>query len=565
MSSTAALHKILSPFWLVVAAFVLSVGWLLPNHYPPWSSFHLDAWVAAVLLVVAVAIIVRSPKATVWHGMSVLAAALVCIPWVQYGFGLIPLAGITWITSIYLLGLLLALLVGVRWESTSPGQLADCLFLAIGFAALVSVGLQLHQWLMLDGLDLWSMGHGDGRPYANFGQPNQLGTLLLWSLLGIAWAVKRRQIGAGTAVFCAIYLLFGLALTASRTAWVAILLITTACWMWRSLWSNRWVPWTVTGLAVVFICYILSIGWLSEALMIASSEPQSIARVGTETRPMIWAMFGDAALRHPVVGYGWNPLSVAQIEVAADHPEMNTVYSHSHNLFLDLMLWCGIPIGLAVSLYLLRWLWTRIKRVSCAEDALMVLFIVVALNHAMLEFPLQYAYFLLPVGLVMGALDSRLGSRAVGVSGRRVIVVLWLLSVVLLALLIRDYSRIESTYQALRFEWAGYKSKTPVRPPDVLLLSQWRSFVWYVRLEPLANVSAADIELMRILTRLYPSSGFFHKLATVLALNNQPYEAQWWLRRICKISSAQQCISVKELWAKQSLSDAKIALVAWPD
>lgn len=565
MSSTVALHKILAPFWLVVSAFALSVGWLLPNHYPPWSSFHLDAWVAAVLSVVVVAVIVRSPTVTAWHGMSVLAAVLVCLPWVQYGFGLIPLAGLAWITSIYLLGLLLALLVGAQWESTSPGQLADFLFMAIGIAALVSVGLQLHQWLMLDGLDLSSMGHGYGRPYANLGQPNQLGTLLLWALLGTAWAVRRCQIGAGTAVFCALYLLFGLALTASRTAWVAVVLMTAACWIWRPLWPNRWVPLVVTVLAVVFISYVLSIGWLSEALMIAPAEPLDIARVGTETRPMIWAMFGDAVLRHPVVGYGWNPLSVAQIEVAADHPVMKSVYSHSHNLFLDLVLWCGIPIGLTVSLYLLRWLWTRIRRVGSAEDALMIFFVVVAVNHAMLEFPLQYAYFLLPVGLMMGALDSRLGSRAVWVSGRRVIVGLWLLAAALLILLIRDYSRIEPTYQALRFEWAGYKSSTPAQPPDVLLLNQWRGFVWYVRLEPSANMSAADLKLMRILTRLYPSSGFFHKLATALALNNQPEEAQWWLRRICKIASTYQCITVKQSWAKQSLGDPKIALVAWPE
>jgi hypothetical protein len=244
---------------------------------------------------------------------------------------------------------------------------------------------------------------------------------------------------------------------------------------------------------------------------------------------------------------------------------MKSVFSSSHNLFLDLVLWCGIPVGLAVSLYLLRWLWTRIKRVSCAEDALMVLFVVVAVNHAMLEFPLQYAYFLLPMGLVMGALDRRLGARVVWISGRRVVIGLWLLAVALLALVIRDYSRVEPTYQALRFEWAGYKSAAFAQPPDVLLLNQWRGFVWYVRLEPSANMSAADIELMRVLSRLYPSSGFLHKLATALALNNQPVEAQWWLSRICKIASDHQCITVKQLWAKQVLGDPRIARVAWPE
>lgn len=552
-------------FWLIVGALALSLGWLLPNHYAPWSSFHMDAWSAAVLLVMTLAVIVRSPSDIAWHPMAVLAAILVCVPWLQYAGGLIFLAGVSWISSIYLLGLLLALLVGANWERTSPGQLGDYLFLAIGIAALVSVGLQLYQWLLLDGLDVWSMGQGTGRPFANFGQPNQLATLLLWALLGTAWAVVRYRIRPWTAAFSAVYLLFGLALTASRTAWVAVLLMTVACWIWRPLWPNRAVPWLVTALATIFAVYVLSMGWISEALMIAPAEPQDIARVGTETRPAIWAMFGDAAFQHPFAGYGWGPLSAAQIEVAVNHSAMNTVYSHSHNLLLDLVLWCGIPIGLAVFLYLAYWLWIRIKCVRNAEDALMALFVIVVVNHAMLEFPLQYAYFLLPLGLLAGALETRLPSRKVWVSGRKMVVALWLLAGLLLTLLIRDYWQIERAYQALRFEWAGYTAKAPVQPPDLLLLNQWHGFVWFVRLEPSANMSAADIELMRALTRLYPSAGFFHKLATALALNNQSEEAQWWLKRVCKISTAHQCNAVRRTWANQSLKDPKIARVKWPE
>jgi len=477
---------------------------------------------------------------------------------------LIPLAGTSWIAFVYLLGLCLAILVGSRWESTSPGQVMDFLFFAIGLAAVISVGLQLHQWLILDRLDIWSMGPAYGRPFANFGQPNQLATLLLWALLGIGWGVRKRQLGLATALFYANFLLFGLALTASRTAWLAILLLLVACWTWRKLWEKKWVPWLVTGMGVVFAAYVLSIGAVSQALMIAPAETQDIARIGSEARPVIWRMFLDAALRHPFLGYGWNPQSVAQIEVAADHPLMNSVYSHSHNLVLDMVLWCGIPVGLAVIGYLARWLWLQARKTNSAEAALMLLFTLVVFNHAMLEFPLQYAYFLLPVGMVMGALDRRANLPVIWMSGRKVVMGIWLVLAVLLALLIRDYSRIERAYQALRFEWAGYTQKVPVQPPEVVLLDQWKGFVWYVRLEPSAGMSPSDIALMRALTQLYPSAGFFHKLATALALNDRPEEASWWLRRVCKIASASQCNAVRAAWARQSQGDAKIAIVAWP-
>lgn len=565
MTSVIGRKKIFSDFWLLVWAFALSLAWLLPNHYAPWSSFHMDALSAAVMSTAAIAVITRSPSLAVWHGPAAMAALLVVVAWLQYGFGLIALAGTAWITSAYLLGFLLAVMTGSRWESASSGQLVDGVFAAVLIAALVSVGLQLHQWLMLDGLHIWSMGQGYGRPFANFGQPNQLATLLLWALLSVAWGLSSGRIGLAVSVPVALYLLFGLALTASRTAWLAMTLFVAVSWWWRSLWSDRRLPWLVSSLAIVFVAYVSGLSWLSKVLMIAPAEVSDIARMGTETRPMVWAMFVDAALQHPLWGYGWGPLSVAQLAVATEHPAMQTVYSQSHNLFFDFILWCGFPIGLLVSSYLVWWLCTRVKRVALEGDALLLLFVMVVANHAMLEFPLQYAYFLLPVGLMMGAIDTRFGFRSVLTTGRWVSVGLCFSAVLLLALLIRDYSKVETSYQALRFEWARIQSSAPASPPDVLLLNQWREFVWYVRLEPSADMPPADIELMRQLTKLYPSTGFIQKLAAALALNGRPDEAGKWLKKACRVASAPQCLALKDSWAQQSLADPRIAASAWPE
>ncbi|MDP3617237.1 MAG: hypothetical protein Q8R49_05400, partial [Rhodoferax sp.] len=134
-------------FWLIGWALALALGWLLPDHHLPWSTFHVDAWLAIMLSLASLAVIWRSTSPVVWHGITLLVAMLVLVPGLQYALGLVLLSGTAWISSAYLIGLLLALLTGARWESASPGQLADGLFLAVGMAALLSVGLQLHQWL----------------------------------------------------------------------------------------------------------------------------------------------------------------------------------------------------------------------------------------------------------------------------------------------------------------------------------------------------------------------------------------------------------------------------------
>lgn len=556
----------LTPFWLVGWALALAVAWLLPNHYPPWSTFHMDAWTAIVLSLAAAAVIVRSRGLVVWHGITLLAAALVFVPALQNAIGMVMLSGTAWVSTAYLIGFLLALLTGARWESASPGQLADGLFLAIGMAALISVGLQLHQWLALDLLDIWTMGDGYGRPFANFGQPNQLGTFLLWGLLAVAWGFVRQRIGGWTALFMAVYLLFGLALTQSRTAWLAVVMLVGASWLWRRWWSDRRWPWVVTGLGLYFAACVISLGRLNQLFLLTlSTDIGDIVRISSEQRPAVWALFIDAALQRPWWGYGWNQVELAQLTASLDHPALHIVFSHSHHLFLDLMLWCGIPIGLFVSFYLVRWFWQRLGAVHSAEDAVLLLFLLVVGNHAMLELPLHHAYFLLPTGLVMGALNVRLQVRPMVTAGRWSMVVVWLLSVALLALLIRDYARVEASYQALRFEWARIKTETRGGPPDVLLLTQWREFIRIARFDPTSGMSADDLEWMRQVTSTYPSTSGFHKLATALAMNRQPEEATLWLKRMCKIVSESQCAAVKAAWANQSLGNPDIAAVPWPN
>ena len=346
----------MSSFWLCAWSLTLAIGWLLPNHYPPWSTFHLDTWAASAFLLASVAVFLRTKGPIPWTGLGLLLAVLVLVPHVQYAFGVVAMAGTAWVSTAYLLGLVLALLTGFQWESAGPSQPVDGLFLAIGLGAVVSVGLQLHQWLGLDRLDIWSMGEGFGRPFANFGQPNQLGTFLVWALLATFWGYVRRYVNATVAICLAVFLLFGLALTASRTAWVGVALVVVASWWWRKVWAHARVPWVVTGLALNFVLFVVSIGWLTRLFTGAALfDAGSMTRISGESRPQIWSLFVDGALQRPWWGYGWNQVALAQMEVAVDHAPLHVFFSHAHNLFLDLVIWCGLPIGLAASAALVWW------------------------------------------------------------------------------------------------------------------------------------------------------------------------------------------------------------------
>lgn len=557
-----------SSFWLLVWSASLSWAWLLPNHYQPWSTFHMDAWASIVFLVMACALSWGGRRRVVrLTRFGAIALVVAVVPWVQYAFGQVQFIGIAWVCSAYVLGFALAILIGQRWEEHAPGQLGDGLFAAVLIAAVLSVGLQLHQWLELDLFDVWLMGNGSGRPYANVGQPNQLATLLLWGVVALWWFCLRGQVRPFYAVLGTLFLSWGLTLTASRTAWLAVFWLLVCIWSWSPLWPWAHARWVALLLALCFVGQALAAPLVTEFLLLSPLEnPTDIAtRSSGEFRVQAWRMFFDAVSRAPWWGYGWNQGNMAQLVVAEDHPPLQILFQYSHNLFLDLVLWCGIPIGVALSLTLVGWSWRRVRSVRTADSAMLLVMLLVVGNHAMLEFPLHHAYMLFPAGIVVGALESRLRATLLPVNS---LGLQWMLAVtcaLVLAGVVRDYSRIEAAYLALRFERANFKMSVPRGAPDILLLDQMRGPIALARLDLTPANAASHVDWIRRIAWVYPNAGTVHKLAASLAWTGRPDEAAAWLRRMCTVVLPQDCNAVRIAWRAQAAADPAIARVPWPE
>ena len=558
-----------TPVWWLLWAVLLSLTWLLPNHTPPWTAFHSDAWMALLALLSALPILWRDRSGLMWHRLSCTVAALVCLPWAHYAAGLIPFAGQAWISSVYLLGLLLALLVGACWEAQSRGQLPESIFLAIGLASIISVGLQFATWLDLldNGLtDIWSIGLSSDRPYANLGQPNQLATLLLWGLLAFLWAYLKGAIGKFYAVFAVAFLLSGLALTQSRTGYLALTFLLAAAWHWRRLWPAQRLPWVATGLYVFFLGCPLLLRSLKNALLLGQNASLVRPIEQGELRWGVWKLFVHGILERPWFGFGWTDLASVQVALADQFAGLGIAFNQSHNLLLDLILWNGLPIGLLLAAVLLSWVWSRLHTIRQADDATLMMMLCVAGIHAMLELPLHHAYFLLPVGFFMGALEARLGSKIVFTSRRVSLAALWLVAALALGLTIRDYFKVEASYTYLRFENAHIKvDRDPNQgPPDVWVLTQFRELIRFVRFTPTTNMTPAELTWLRAVAATYPSAGNLYKLAAALALNDQTQEAHIWLDRMCNVVDKGQCLAIQSAWSSKARQEPKLTSVAWP-
>lgn len=562
--------SILPPVWLWLWTAMLSLAWLVPNHFKPWTAFHADAWMACVALTGALAVVWRARSPIAWFGWPCLILALSLLPWLQYLGGLLPFAGQAWITSLYLLGLMLAMLTAAQWERTSPGQLESALWLAIGLAGVASVGLQLYTWLSLGSselTDIWSMGLVGDRPYANLGQPNNLATLLLWGLLACLWASLRGVLGTASTMALAIFLLIGLALTQSRTGTLALTLVLLALWLWRSLWPSRRLPWVATGIYLLYWTLPFLLRWIYKYLLLGSDTQLLRIQLHDEQRLDVWRLFLQASLEHPWVGYGWSDVRAAQVAVARQFPSLGITFAQSHNLFLDLVLWAGWPCALLLSAWLLRWTYQRWRTIRLAGDAVLFMLLGVVGLHAMLELPLHYAYFLIPVGMAIGMLDVRLGACELWHGPRHSLVGLWLIATLLLCLVVRDYLRAEESYTALRFEQAHIGTHQPdaASQPDVLLLTQLRAMIQASRIEIKTGMTTAELENLKNVTSRYPSRESSYRMAKAYALNGRPQSARDWLAIGCRLITSEECLQLQRQWRRETPMQHGMTAVVLPE
>lgn len=551
------------PLWTALWALVAVWGWLLPNHYFPWVAFHVDAWVAWGLLIGSAVLIVATANPVKVHRLPLVVAVLLFVPTLQWLGGLMPYAGQAWVTTAYLLGFLLSLLVGAHAEATQPERALDALFLAIGGAAILSVGIQLYQWFWLSGIDIWIVPISEQRPFGNLAQPNQMATFLLWGLVAIGWGSLQKKLSPGVAVLAALYLLLGIALTQSRTAIVSITVVAVLVCYWRRLFPAPLKAVVVaSGLLAYFAACLLVIEPISRVLLLP--QPFSaLERIGgADIRWEVYKLFVSAALQQPWWGFGWTTLAPAQLAVAESQAPFTGIFQQSHNLFLDLIVWVGIPLGATFSAILVIWFVRRFIRVNSLKNALLVIFVLVFGMHTMLELPHHYAYMLLPVGLVMGVLNTRLGASTVAKVSRAWLIGLWAVAATLLGLITRDYFLIEADFLALRFEKA-YRMPAPEKLPNILVLDHLAEQIRLGRSGVSTDMSQQDIDRWRVGADSFPSPSNLYMHIAALAMNGRVEEAQIRMRKIANVLPPDHYDELGRVWVKQSKQHPALARVEW--
>jgi hypothetical protein len=432
--------------------------------------------------------------------------------------------------------------------------------------ALLSLWIALYQWQGLQYLGILAIDIAGGtRPYANLIQPNQLATLVVLGLVAAAFLYERARCGALTVLLVAVTLGFGLAMTESRAGLLEVLVVGCVLVAKHQALGLRLKPKKV--LFGVGLIALQPLVWeaVRGSSVRATNGRDVVELVTIGVRRIHWESMLDAIWRRPWTGYGWSQVGAAQFAVAPDHAASGETLGQSHNLVLDLLVWNGLPIGLALTVGLIWWFGGALRGARDSTTVLAFASVVAVFVHAMLEYPLHYAYFLLPVGVLMGAVSSGAMPSAAWVMPRWVAPFLLALASGITVVIANEYFKLEEEVRRWRFQQARVgMTAAPQQHSEVVLLTQLDSFLNFARTPEREGMSGAELDRMAAVVYRFPSKENALRYAAALAINSRPEEARQVLRRICKINPPGACEGAKSLWGALGKRRPAIAMVPWP-
>lgn len=460
---------------------------------------------------------------------AVLAiSAIAWIPLLQYKIGIIYFKGDAVMASAYLFGFALAIIVGYALARENKEVLYNSIFGYLLVAAMVSTGMVIYQWLELSNLSPWVINMRPGHePGGNLSQRNLYGSLVAVSLVGVFYFYSKKNFGHSVVGFLSLFFVLGLAICQSRTTWIVFAV--SCIWVVTqrgNIKNYRKILAVLLALAGFYFLYtLILLPYIADLLLIQKEQYIRSAEIGN--RAVMWTQLISAALDSSWFGNGWNQVGVAQTFVAQDF-DKSTFTFHSHNLFIDLLNWNGLFLGIVIIGLILRWAYKQIRYCKTSEQAYVLWAIGCLAVHSMLEFPIEFAFFLIPLGLLVGSLEQVSGSKEIKFINRKAFSTLsTATAVTLIVLVFNDYQIAEAENRKMRFASAGFVGIEDMKVEGkTYLLTQLSALHNFAETEATEDMSAKELDFMSKVATRYPYPPSLFRYALALGLNHDYQESQ---------------------------------------
>ncbi|AOK60023.1 polymerase [Burkholderia ubonensis] len=568
---------------LVALAVALIVPYAITNHTYPIPTFYSEfsALALYLLLGASVILLVRTSRpATPFAAPAAFAAPLGFAAVLVAQVALMPLRvpSMNWLAVGYLGAALVAMQAGY---ALAREQLAEAAARIMAGALLIggvfAVFCQVVQLFRLESvLSPFVVVYNiavERRPYGNMAQANHLATYIAFALAGALYLVQTRRLAVWAWLMLSVVLSGGLALTVSRGPWLQVaVMVVAGFWMaWAESRDKPGTPANVRArawlmpvlLAAVFVAVNGAVRWanLHYHLNLAVSAAERMRDAGQIAPRLALWKYGLAMFReHPLLGVGWGEFPSHQFALARALGGVE-IANNSHDIFIDLLAKSGL-LGLGVLVVtLVLWFVRALRAPQTSTRVFGFALVGVLLMHALVEYPQQYMFFLLPAMFVIGLLEAKPLRIVPGRAAFGLFTVLTVGGLLAALPVLRDYQRAEVLYY-------GTDPAAQYRDAPSLLFGAWGDYGAATLLTLSRDALPAKLAAHERAIALLPGETVLRRYAVLQALDGRDADALDTVARLHVFAKElkdwpQQLAALYKLCDEQpSLKAFKAALVA---
>ncbi|CAN7204206.1 MULTISPECIES: PglL family O-oligosaccharyltransferase [unclassified Caballeronia] len=533
---------------LAVLCLALTIPFSVVNHTYPIPTFYAEFSALALFLMLGggMALTVRLSEPRVPFATPVIALMPLVLGLLLVAQTVVlPVSqpSMNWLGGGYLLASFIAVHTGYGFVRAGLGEKA----LRWGAAALIVGGLfavfcQVVQLFHMEAkFSPFVVAYNvaiERRPFGNMAQANHLATYIAFATAGALYLVQTRRLPVIIWLILSAIFSAGLALTVSRGPWLQMGVIVLAGF-WMAFIQGRSTvaddpdgpdsraarsktrAWLIPiVLLVLFFAVNAAIRWANLRFQLelgqsAAERMQDANQIAP--RLALWKYGWTMFLTHPLLGVGWGEFPLHQFEFVRELGGVE-IANNSHDIFIDVLAKTGL-LGMAIVLFsVVCWL-VRVLRAPHTPARIFALSLLgVLMMHALVEYPQQYMFYLMPAMLIFGLLETRplrWVSRSFSYGLYVVLVVLGLAS---LYPILRDYNRSEVLYY-------GSQPAEQYRADPSFLFGAWGEYGAATLLPMNSQDLATKLVMHRQALALLPGETVLRRYAVLQALAGQSQDA----------------------------------------
>ncbi len=400
---------------------MMILPYLFPYHPNPIPTFYIE-WLTAALALMAFSLLL---KQTTW--VTYKAPVVIWLPIAILGVMALQLLVLDiayWqhyflVAQYFIFAAMLIFLGSMLKDALGFDKTIRLIAVFLVISGLISTAI-----IFLDFANIrlggWVYNNRGGGAVANVGQQNHLCSLLGLGLASLTFLYIKQRLASWQAWPMMLILLSGLALTASRSAWIFVGIIALAALAYRYLYfktQQELASTTTRAKRLLFLLvlpalfYFVQLGLphipTSKSIITTNQRLVELAQTEDSVRMQLFKATWYIYVDNPFLGVGFGQMAGEDLNHADRMPSFQGAHGQAHNTVLQFMAETG-TVGTLILLSFLLAFFLRVKSEPITPERwVWWLWIIIISIHSLLEYPLWYMHFLGLTSLLLGVGDIR--------------------------------------------------------------------------------------------------------------------------------------------------------------